>query len=230
MARTWPMAVRVWLLALNFLPLLHLALVAWVVWRLPGWGWKAAGGLTSIYLAPALAARAVLTICPVKGGSYAPGSRAFLIWWASAQLQMIFCRLPALEEVLRLAPGLYSLWLRLWGARIGRLTFWAPRLRILDRSFLRVGDDVVFGTGVCLNAHVLDHHPGTGQAVLHLADIVVGDRAQIGGYSLLTAGTEVGSDECLRALTVSPPFSRWTNGRRSRHLIATSSTQPTIQS
>lgn len=209
-AKTWPLKVRLWLLGLNFLPLLHLVLVGLAGWC--HWWW----GLAVLYLLPALAVRVLLKACPIAQGSHAPASRDFVVWWASAQLQMIFCRFPALEEGLRLVPGLYSLWLRLWGARIGRLTFWSPRLRILDRSFLRVGNDVVFGVGVCLNAHVLARDAVTGEAVLHLADIVIGDRSQIGGYSLLTAGTQVGPDESLRALTVSPPFSRWKHGRRIR--------------
>lgn len=39
--------------------------------------------------------------------------------------------------------------------------------------------------------------------------------AMIGGYSLLTAGTEIADDEATRAFLTSPPFSKWKNGRRS---------------
>ena len=131
-----------------------------------------------------------------------------------ANLQMLFCRLPMLEELLRLVPGLYSLWLRLWGARVGRLTYWGAGLRILDRSFLQIGDDVIFGAAVRLNPHVLARNE-RGETELLLARIVVGERTMVGGYSLLTAGTEIAPDESTRAFLVSPPFSRWRNGRRS---------------
>lgn len=142
------------------------------------------------------------------------GSPAFFSWWAQANLQMLFCRLPFLEEVLRLIPGCYSLWLRLWGARIGRLTYWAPGLKILDRSFLRIGDDVLFGAAVRLNPHVLQRND-RGEMELLLATIVIEDRAIVGGYSLLTAGTEIAAGECTRAFTISPPFNRWENGART---------------
>jgi hypothetical protein len=38
----------------------------------------------------------------------------------------------------------------------------------------------------------------------------------VGGYSLLTAGTEIVSDESTRAFLVSPPFSVWKEGKRVR--------------
>ena len=85
---------------------------------------------------------------------------------------MIFCRLPMLEEIMRLVPGLYSLWLRLWGARVGRLTYWGAGLRILDRSFLHIGDDVIFGAAVRLNPHVLTRNE-QGEMELILAGIVM---------------------------------------------------------
>ena len=45
--------------------------------------------------------------------------------------------------------------------------------------------------------------------------VVIGDRSVVGGYSLLTAGSELAADECTRAFLVSPPFSRWEHGRRT---------------
>lgn len=170
-------------------------------------------GIAMLYLAPALAARIVMALVPVPEGRIPVGTRAFFAWWALANLQMLFCRLPILEELMRLIPGLYSLWLRLWGARIGRLTYWGAGLRILDRSFLQIGDDVVFGAAVRLNPHVMVRNE-RGEMELLLASIVVGNRAVVGGYSLLTAGTELGANECTRAFLISPPFSQWREGKR----------------
>ncbi|MGB0775723.1 MAG: acyltransferase, partial [Akkermansiaceae bacterium] len=143
----------------------------------------------------------------------AVGGKAFFFWWASMQSQMLFARLPMLEEVLRLIPGLYSFWLRLWGSQIGRLTFWSPGTVILDRGFLSIGDDVVLGAGVRFNPHVIrknDH----GELELQLSPVQLGDRVSIGGYSLLTAGTVIPDDETTRAYLLSPPFSEWKEGRR----------------
>ncbi len=212
-AARWPVKTRLLMLALGFVPLLHVAGVVatgigiggvaglfWAVALLYGW--------------PPLVTRLVLMLCPVRPGRHPVGSRAFLVWWATAQFQMLFCRLPALEEAMRLVPGLYSMWLRLWGAKIGRLTFWSPGLRILDRSFLIVGDDVIFGAGVRLNGHVIADEDG--QKWLHLGPITLGDRVQVGGYSLLTAGVRVEEDQSLRAFTVLPPFSVCSEGRRQK--------------
>jgi len=109
-----------------------------------------------------------------------------------------------------MVPGVYSLWLRLWGSRVGKLTYWAPGTVILDRGFLDIGDNVVFGAGVRLNPHVMEND-------LRLARVKIGDGAMIGGYSLLTAGTEIAAGEATRAFLISPPFSKWENGKRTRN-------------
>jgi len=44
----------------------------------------------------------------------------------------------------------------------------------------------------------------------------IGDGASIGGYSLLTAGTEISPGESTRAFLISPPFSKWKDGKRIR--------------
>lgn len=213
----WPRKTRLLMLSLNCLPLLHVTAVAATAWLLGtrGHGIAAtAAALGLLYLLPPLATRLLFLCFPIANGTHRIDSRAFLVWWASAQWQMLFCRFSALEECLRLVPGLYSLWLRLWGSRIGRLAFWAAGLRILDRSFLHIGDDVVFGSGVRLNPHVIVDE--NGRKFLHLAPITIGDRAQIGGYSLLTAGAIIEDHASLRSFTLLPPFSHWSQGRRQK--------------
>jgi hypothetical protein len=212
---TWTRSGRLALLLLNAAPLFHLVLVSTAVVLAPGLALRIGIAITGIYLLPPLAVRLLFAVRPVRHGTHALGSPDFLVWWASAQAQMLFCRLPFLEEILRLVPGLYSLWLRLWGAQIGRLTYWSPGLRILDRSFVVIGDDVVFGAGVRLNAHVIADAEN-GSPVLHLAPIHIGTRCRIGGYALLTAGTVVGEGQCLKALSLSPPFTVWEEGRRTK--------------
>ncbi|BDS06165.1 hypothetical protein NT6N_12050 [Oceaniferula spumae] len=205
---------KVLLLLLNFTPLVHIAACVAAVLFLPvdsAWA-KIGVGAAMLYLAPALLARVLKIGC--TGHTHSPiGSRAFFFWWATMQCQMLFGRLPILEEMLRLVPGLYSLWLRLWGSQIGRLTFWAPGTVILDRGFLHLGDDVVLGAGVRFNPHVIRKNKA-GEPELQLAPIRLGDRVSVGGYSLLTAGTVIPDDETTRAYLLSPPFSEWKNGKR----------------
>ena len=207
---------RFLMLALNFIPMIQAALLVIVlVPPYAGLAVRVAVFAASLYLVPPILARVVLFFVPVLEGKIAVGTRPFFGWWATFQLQIMFCRFPALEELLRLVPGLYSQWLRLWGARIGRLTYWSPGTLITDRSYLSIGDDVVFGAGVRLNAHVLAKAKDGGME-LFLATVKVGDRAVVGGYSLLTAGTEISADETTRAFLVSPPFSVWKDGKRVR--------------
>ena len=207
---------RLLMLGLNFIPFFHVAII--VVPLVPPYAnlpVRIAVALALLYLAPPVLARLVLGTAGSPQGRIAVGSKAFFVWWFVFQLQIVFCRLTALEEVLRLVPGFYSQWLRLWGSRIGRLTYWSPGTLITDRSFLSIGDDVVLGAGVRLNPHVLAKGKN-GELELLLATVRVGDRVQVGGYSLLTAGTEIQDGEVTRAFLISPPFSKWKAGKRVR--------------
>lgn len=205
---------RLLMLLLNGVPAVHFLLVIGVLLApFANWQTRAGIALAILYLLPPLAVRLVFLAVPMSQSRIPIGSRAFFGWWMSFQLQVVFCRLPFLEEILRFIPGLYSVWLRFWGSRIGRFTYWSPGTAITDRSFLRIGNDVVFGAGVRLNAHVLTKNKD-GKMELLLAPLKIGDRAVVGGYSLLTSGTEIFPDEATRARLLLPPFSLWKDGRR----------------
>lgn len=210
------MGGRLAMLLINYTALCHSALcLAILLIPYDTWWHRIGYAACALYILPPLAALPLLKLFGGGVGRFAPNSREFLVWWTMFNLQVIFCRLPLLEEILRIVPGLYSAWLRLWGARIGRLTYWAPGLVILDRSFVHIGDDVVFGAGVRLNPHVMTVND-SGEKELILAPVTIGSGAVVGGYSLLTAGTEIACNENVRAYLISPPFSRWENGKRVR--------------
>jgi hypothetical protein len=197
--------VQLAMLALNLVPFIHAALT--FACFLTPYPWLAPVVLYIVPLIPGRLLRESLRASPAE---ISVGSSEFIRWWACFQCQVLFMRFPALEEVLRLVPGLYSLWLRMWGSQIGKLTYWAPQTIILDRGFLEIGDQVVFGAGVRLNPHVMNRY-------LCLAPVKIGDSAVIGGYSLLTAGTEIAAGEVTRAFLISPPFSFWKDGKRTRN-------------
>lgn len=198
------------MLLLNLLPPLHAAGTLACLFLPLAWPWKIAAAFVFLYLLPLIPARILRESLRKSTPEIAVGSPDFLKWWACFQCQVFFLRFPATEEIIRLIPGAYSLWLRLWGSRIGKLTYWAPRTSILDRGFLDIGDNVVFGAGVKLNPHVIDN------GMLLLEPVTIGDRAAIGGYSLLTAGTVISPDETTRAFLISPPFSKWKDHKRIR--------------
>lgn len=191
--RTFTVLIHLW-------PTVHLVLVA-SLWRHPG------AALAALYLLPPVLARIVLAVCGRPTGTFAVDSRQFLTWWTLASLQSIFLRLPFLEELLRMLPLVYSNWLRLWGSKIGSLVYWAPGTSIFDRSYLEVGDQVVFGVGARVSPHVVSR----GQ--LTVAAVKVGARAQVGGYSLLGPGAEIGAGEFPPAALEMRPFSSFIEGK-----------------
>jgi hypothetical protein len=223
-----PAHVRLAMVVLGFIPAIHLiatllpsALVLTdrirptAVWLTPA----------ILFLLPPLVVRASTWWRPwpaeAPGGSEGgtigrlePGSLGFLHWWFAAQWQVIFTRLPMLEEMIRLIPGLYSLWLRLWGARVGSLVYWSPGVVILDRSLVRIGSRVIFGVGARLTPHVLAPN-GPRRMALYLSPITVGDGAVIGGYSVLLPGCEVAEGEVTPPFRTIHAFSRFANGRRT---------------
>jgi hypothetical protein len=207
---------RLAMVALGFIPALHvLASVAPLAFAATGRAsWRMAW-LTPVivFLAPPLLVRLSAFRRPLPTGVVAIDSPAFLQWWFSAQCQIVFSRLTFLEELLRLVPGLYSLWLRLWGARVGALVYWSPGVAILDRSLIRIGSRVVFGVGVRLNPHVLAPGP-QGRAALHLASISIGDDVLVGGYSLLLPGCAIADGEATPPFKPLHAFSRFEGGRR----------------
>ena len=207
---------RLLLLLINYASLAHLLLLA-ALWWVPGLSWteRSACFVMLLYGMPPLLGRCLLLFMTKPTGTVPVGSRTFFLWWALFQFQMLFSRFPFLEELLRTIPGLYSFWLRLWGARIGGTTFWSPGTVVTDRSFLDIGNNVIFGAGVRLNPHVLDKDEDGGFR-LWLETIKVGDGTMVGGYSLLTAGTQIAAGETTRAFLVSPPGSLWKNGKRVR--------------
>lgn len=181
-------------------PTLHFLLVV-CLWRHPGLA------LSLLYLLPPMLARLVIRLFGRPVGCFSVDSREFLVWWTLACLQSVFLRFPGLEEALRMIPLLYSAWLRLWGGKVGRFVYWAPGTTVLDRSYVEIGDQVIFGMGVRLNPHLLS------QQQLTLAPVTVGAGAQVGGYSLLMAGSEIGPGETSLATLEMRPFSRFVGGK-----------------
>jgi hypothetical protein len=205
------MATKVVMLVTGYLPLLHLLAVAAVSLRAPGGGWTRAGlGLATLYLLPPLGARLTALVLPLRHGELGMGERGFLAWWVGAQWQIVFNRLRLLEELLRLLPGAYSTWLRLWGARVGSLVYWSPGVEIVDRALVDVGDGAVLGLGARLAGHVL--MPAEGGARLLVAPITVGPRALVGAYSVISPGVVIGEGQASPPLRALRPFTRWRTG------------------
>ena len=185
----------------TFFPAVHVGLCLtglgfWISSRNAWWLCWIVGFL---YLLPPLVGRVHQWLCPVKEGLHRLDSPGYSPWWGTLQFQALFNAAPFLEGFLRIIPGCYSAWLRLWGSRIGRRVLWTPRVEVSDRALLNVGDDVVFGHRVALYCHVVDRRRG--KVVLYLKRIGIGSRALIGAGSRIGPGAVIDEDACLPMLT-----------------------------
>ncbi|MBF0523267.1 MAG: hypothetical protein HQL24_09465 [Candidatus Omnitrophica bacterium] len=201
---------RLLTLFLNYIPVLHVIVCVLFFLGLMEICLTTAilGTLFCLYILPPLIARVLLQVHPLRQQHIPIGSSDYFIWWAIFCLQVVFLRFPFLEELLRMIPSFYSSWLRLWGAKIGKFTYWAPGTTVLDRPFLEIGNFVVFGAGVRLNPHVIEGND------LILAPVIIEDNVTVGGYSLLTSGTVLKKDQSVKAFLISPPFSVWQDNKR----------------
>jgi acetyltransferase-like isoleucine patch superfamily enzyme len=152
-------------------PWIHGALVALALWR--AW-WSAP---LVLYVLPPLLHRLHGKVYPLEEGAHPLVGSGYAPWWGSHQLQVLFTAVPSLEAVLRVL-GLYSPWLRLWGARVGHGVYWTPLVEITDRSLLEIGDGVVVGHRCGFYAHAIK--PARGNLYLFLKRIRIGERAFLG--------------------------------------------------
>ena len=205
---------KVAMLLFNMIPALQVASFIAFIYLLPQTPIiKLTLATTLLMLLPPLTSLIVLRLSNIKNKTIIIGSNDYLIWWFLLCQQTLFSRLSFLEECIRMIPGLYSLWLRLWGSQVGSLTYWAPGTRIFDRGFLNIGNNVILGAGTRLSPHVIIKDD-SGNFILHLDTITIEDNSVIGGYSLLTAGTRILKGSATRAFTISPPNSIWKDSKR----------------
>lgn len=147
------------------------------------------GILFSLYGLPILVFKFHQLFYPLKEGiSYLQG-KEYSPWWGSHQIQVIYIAIPALEALLRLIPGLFSVWLRLWGAKVGRNVYWTPGLEIADRSLLEIGDYVVIGHRVGIYSHVIK--PRKQDLILYVKKVKIGHNVFVGAGSHLAPGVVI---------------------------------------
>lgn len=123
-----------------------------------------------------------------EGVSYLRGEQ-YSPWWGAHQIQSIYIAFPILETVLRLIPGAFSAWLRLWGAQIGKQVYWGSIGEIADRGLLRVGDHALIGHRVGFYAHIIK--PKRDNLLLYVKAIEIGENAFVGSGSYIGAGVVI---------------------------------------
>lgn len=162
--------------------------------------------LAMLYLLPPLLARTAVGLWGMPDNNEPVPSAKSYVWWFTTQLQVPFMRFPFLEEIIRMVPALYSVWLRLWGAKIGRYVYWSAQMLVADRPFLEVGDRVVFGYGSKVTAHLMTKEKGEVKLVFGIPRIM--SKAILGTLSCVGPGAYVGEGQTLKATSAMPPFYR----------------------
>ncbi len=152
-----------------------------------------------VYLLPVLCFRVHEAVWPLAEGRSRIDAPGYSPWWGGHQFQVMYSAFPALEAALRLVPGLYSAWLRLWGSRVGRGVYWTPLVEITDRSLLEIGDGAVFGHRVACYGHLIKRR-GDGM-VLYVRRIRVGAGVLLGAGSRLGPGAHIDDGVDLPLLT-----------------------------
>lgn len=152
-----------------------------------------------LYLLPVLCYRLHDLAWPLRPGLSRLDTPEYSPWWGGHQFQVMYSALTGLEALLRLIPGLYSLWLRAWGSKVGRRVYWTPLVEITDRALLEVGDDVVFGHRIGCYAHVAVRRRGG--LFLYVKPIRIGSAALLGAGSRLGPGAVVEAGADLAVLT-----------------------------
>lgn len=145
--------------------------------------------LLTPYIVPLTTFRLMGLIQPLKIGGAILTRNKYHFWLFSLWIQSIYSMFPSLEKMLMAVPGLYSIWLRLWGSKIGKNVFWNPNVEVLDRSFLEIGNNVFFGNHTYLSPHVLKMKQDC--AILVLEPIKIGNDVVVGGFCRLGPGVEV---------------------------------------
>lgn len=147
------------------------------------------------YGLPPLLFRCHDLLVPLRDGSVRLDQPKYAPWWGSHQFQLPYDALPALEAILRVIPGAYSAWLRLWGSRIGSGVHWTPSMELIDRSRLVVGDRVVFGHKVAIYPHII-RMKGTSMH-LTLRRVEIGDNVFVGAGTRIGPGARIPSNSIL---------------------------------
>ena len=182
-----------------YVPLAILLSIALPFVVLPGWPAAVAAPLV-LYLLPVALYRLHGRLWPITEGLSALDASGYAPWWGGHQCQLLYDAVPTLEALLRLVPGLYSAWLRLWGSRVGRAVHWTPRVEVTDRGFLAIGDGVLVGHRVGFYPHVVTRRED-GRLVLYLKRISIGHGALLGAGSRLGPGASIPARAVLPSLS-----------------------------
>jgi acetyltransferase-like isoleucine patch superfamily enzyme len=149
-----------------------------------------------VYLIPLACFRLHSLFLPLRDGDYDLSQKKYNVWWASHMFQYPFIALPMLEGFIHFIPGLFSIWLRAWGAKVGNRVHWTPKVEIVDRGLIEVGDGVIIGHLTAMCSHMVATQEG--KPILTIKTITIGARALIGAVTQLGPGASIAPGEKVK--------------------------------
>ena len=184
---------------ITFFPGLHaLLVIASMGYFIQEPGWLSGGLIpVAIYLFPLVAYHLHQMIVPIEEGessiigSYSP-------WYGTHMIQLVFIGFPSCERFLRLFPGVFSVWLRLWGSKVGKGVYYTPHLELSDRGLLEIGHGCVFGYNVKIAGHYISPSREKGLK-LYVRKVVIEDGGFVGAASRLAPGVRVKAGALVKA-------------------------------
>jgi hypothetical protein len=96
----------------------------------------------SIYLFPLISFRLMNFLFPIIQGKSSLSTKKYSPWWGGHQIQIIYYAVPQFEGLLRIIPGAFSLWLRLWGSSIGKNVYWKLMIEALLSLVIMLSLDI----------------------------------------------------------------------------------------
>lgn len=196
-------------LALNFLPLLHI--LSGAILSLLTFDTTLARlgcAVVWLFLLPPVLGRLCIAAFGRPQGRLSQHMTGYRVWWVLTQLQTPFNRLPWLEELLRLVPGLYAAWIALWGGRLSPFAYVGPGVIITDRYSVTVGRGAVLGFGSALAGHMALRDE-QGRWLVVVATPIVEPEGIVGGGAGLGPGAVLRAGHMLPAGRRVGPFEIW---------------------
>lgn len=198
--------------AIGFTALAHLgSVLAACIWlahtSYSAMWWVALASIPALlYGTPVLIYRLTTSWLHVADGRYSYGDPSCLPWLIGYRLQAAFDHIPLFEALLRLVPGLYSVWLRAWGSQIGRRVMVGPGAIVLDRGSYLIGDGTIIGSGAILTGHAATERHGRMELIVRRTEI--GPGALIGGLSVVGPGVRIGAGAIVNGSVTLAPYVR----------------------
>ena len=154
-----------------------------------------------LYIFPLLIFQLHNRMYPLEEGTFSI-VQGYSPWFGTHMIQQNFISFKWTEEILRTIPGLFSLWLRAWGAKVGKNVYFAPHFEIADRSLVDVADNVIFGYGVRASSHIISANKELGGMAVYIRCITVEKGALVGALCQVGPGSLVKRNAVVRVGTV----------------------------